>query len=182
MWHQRSPKWNEIPGEKESVDEGQSFLLDETLCLSVPNFLQVQRDALVAPPRKNQSRRRNVKDHIREVSALPPAPFALEIAMENTEHSLYMTTEDDSLSTIILDSQAAPADLSKPSIKVVSLPDHTSFRGVDDEMNALHQLLQNADLGDTALSASLHGSVTSIQLEDVLEIQQCLASQRTFNT
>jgi hypothetical protein len=181
MWRQRKPEWNVRPGTNESIDEDQSFLLDETLCLSVPVFLQLQDDFLVTPPLKNQSRRRNVKDHIHEISALPQAPFSMEIVMENTQHSLSLTAEDDSLSAILVCSQAEPGVPSKPSRKDEPSPDHTSFRGVEDEMNALHHLLQNADLGDTALSTSLHGSVTSLRLEDIMEIKQCLASQRKLN-
>jgi hypothetical protein len=181
MWHQRNPEWNVRPGTNESIDGDQSFLLDETLCLSVPGFLQLQGGSLVTPTHKNQSRRRKVKEHIREISALPPAPFSMEIVMDNTDHSLSMTAEDDSLSAILLCSQAAPGVPSKPSRKDAPRPDHTSFRGVEDEMNALHHLLQNADLGDTGLSTSLHGSVASLRLEDIMEIKQCLASQRKLN-
>jgi hypothetical protein len=151
--------------------------MDDSLCLSVNHILQ-PRDAFVTPPvHKVRSRRRNLKDYIDQVNTLPPAPFSMEIVMED-EYSQPMAADDGSLSAIFHDSiSMTTSTLSK---KDDPFPDHPSFLGVDEELNALYKLLQRADVGSdsSSSSSSLHGSSTSLRLEDIIEFKHCLAAKR----
>jgi hypothetical protein len=141
---------------------GHSLKFDEDICLTVPDFRDSE-GSLLSPMHNNRTRRRSVKDFVEKVGSLPPAPFSVDTAVEEGL-SLSIVGGDKSLFSIFQDSVSK---LPKPSCSKNSSSNlgHTSFRGVADEMFALQYKVQSLQVG--SLSSSLHGSTTSLQLDDI---------------
>jgi hypothetical protein len=143
---------------------GHSLKFDDDICLTVPD-LRDSGGRPLTPMHNSRMRRRNVKDFVEKVSSLPPAPFSADIVFEDAVAvSMSSVGDDESLSSIFQDSTSK---LLKPSCSKnrSSRLEHASFRGVADEMFALQYNVQRFEVG--SLSSSLHGSTTSLELDDI---------------
>lgn len=158
---------------------GQSLKFDEDICLTtVPDLLErdsLSGGSLLCPVRNTRTRRRNVKDFVDKVSLLPPAPLlsADIVGEEDLSHS--MVGEDDSVSAIFQDPTSTLLKTSC-SKKTSSRVGHASFRGVDDELDALRCVVQRFEIG--SFSSSLHGSTASLQMEEI-DVKRRSASHAT---